>query len=285
MKPIFGIDVTLDKKNETCNGEEFITNTIAKEQIVELEEEQEKLDQTIKDSKLPLLMRAIKNLSGAVALIIVLGIVKALPTVGLMQAFKNAPFLFIGALVCASVWAFLQFAGKQKEKHVLADQNAEHKALKIDARVLEIYHELNVPFDAVSVDVLMFSYKIKNGEVVAKASGISTTPYINIDVKAYATAQELCLADLESVYSFKLEELKGIKTVNKRIAIPLWNKEEEPTKGEFKQYKMAVNNLGDVFFKPYYILEGERNGEVFGIYFPCYELATFEKLTGLKAEE
>ena len=93
------------------------------------------------------------------------------------------------------------------------------------------------------------------------------------------------MANVESVYAFKRSELKTIKTVNKRISIPTWNKEEEPTAGAFKQYKLAVNNIGNIFFKPYHILEVEHNGETFGIYFPPYELATFEKLTGLKAEK
>ena len=80
-------------------------------------------------------------------------------------------------------------------------------------------------------------------------------------------------------------ELKSIQTVKKRIAIPSWNKEEGPTEGEFKPYKMTVNDMDMVFFKPYYILVGERNGEEYGIYFPCYELAVFENLTGLKADD
>ena len=48
---------------------------------------------------------------------------------------------------------------------------------------------------------------------------------------------------------------------------------------------MTVNNMGNVFFKPYYILEIEHNDEIFGIYFPCYELPIFEKLTGLTAQK
>ena len=54
--------------------------------------------------------------------------------------------------------------------------------------------------------------------------------------------------------------------------------------GEFKQYKLGVTYIGTIIVKPYHILEIERNGTLYGIYFPCYELATFEALTGLKAE-
>jgi hypothetical protein len=71
--------------------------------------------------------------------------------------------------------------------------------------------------------------------------------------------------------------------VNKRTSVPTWNKDEEPRKGKYKQYKMTVNSYGNVFFKPYYILEIEKDNQTFGIYFPCYELSTIENLTGLTA--
>ena len=37
MKPLFCIDVTLDKNNETVNGSEFITRTTSKQRIEEFE--------------------------------------------------------------------------------------------------------------------------------------------------------------------------------------------------------------------------------------------------------
>ncbi len=48
MKPIFCIDVTLDKKNEIVNGSEFITRTASKQKIEEYENKQEDFEQTVK---------------------------------------------------------------------------------------------------------------------------------------------------------------------------------------------------------------------------------------------
>ena len=48
---------------------------------------------------------------------------------------------------------------------------------------------------------------------------------------------------------------------------------------------MSQTNTGEVSIKPYYVLEIENDGDLYGIYFPCYELATFERLTGLNAQE
>ena len=47
---------------------------------------------------------------------------------------------------------------------------------------------------------------------------------------------------------------------------------------------MTANQFGQVFSKPYHVLEFEAGEEEWGIYFPCYELPTFKKLTGLDAE-
>ena len=114
---------------------------------------------------------------------------------------------------------------------------------------------------------------------------MQTTPFLNLEVKVYETGSELHIADIENVYSFDKLEIRGITTVKKRIMIPSWNKDEDPRRGRFKPYKMTVSNTGDVSFKPYYILNIERDRQKYGLYFPCYELEVFERLTGLKAED
>lgn len=42
--------------------------------------------------------------------------------------------------------------------------------------------------------------------------------------------------------------------------------------------------MGILWIKPHHILVIEQDGEEYGIYFPAYELSTFERLTGLSAE-
>lgn len=283
MKPIFGIDITLTKKNEVVNGNEFIIKTVSKQKMDKFDAKQENLKKTVEQSKLPLWIRIVQSLCCFWGVIVFAGTMNALGDVTLTQAFQNAPVLLVSGIACGVIWGVLHFWAKSKEKRMLTEQDAEHQVAKIDIDINAMYDELGVPHNAYYVDVLSFRYKVKNDKITATAVGFQTTPYINFDLRMYITDDHLYLANIENLYAFKLSDLKTIKTVNKRISIPTWNKQEEPTKGEFKQYKLAVNNLGDIFFKPYYILEGEHNGETFGIYFPPYELATFEKLTGLSA--
>lgn len=285
MKPVFGIDITTNKKNERLNSEEFIIQTTSKQKTEELEEKQENLKQTIEESKLPLWVRIVKAICGFYALIVLGSVAKASFKIGFDQALRNAPILIISAFLCAIIWVILQFFAKRKENRVMTEQNAEQQVEELDTNLKNIYDELNVPKESASVDVLVFRYKVKNGKVVPKAIGLQMTEYMNLDVKIFKTEDNLCLADLENLFAFPLSSLRAIKTVKKRISVSSWNKDEEPTKGKFKPYKMAVNQYGQIFFKPYHILEIDQNGEIFGIYFPCYELPIFESLTGLKADE
>ena len=279
MKPVFGIDITTNKKNEHSNSEEFVIQTTSKEKAEALEAKQENLLQTIEESKLPLWIRIVKIVCGFYALIVIVGVIKALPDVGFDQALRNAPILIISGFLALIAWLILQFLTKRKEKRVMTEQNTEQQMEALDADIENIYEELNVPDDAASVDVLFFPYKVKNGNIIPQ------NLYINLDLKIFKTEDNLCLADLDNLFAFPLSSLQSIQTVKKHITIPSWNKDTEPTKDEFKPYKMATDQYGRVHLKSYHILTLMHNGRIHGIYFPCYELPTFEAITQLKAEE
>lgn len=285
MKPLFCIDVTENKKNEEINGRELITATAPQVHAERLENKQEELEQTLEKSQLPAAVRMIKFLCGCFGAIVLCAVVKSTYSNGFAQAWKNAPVLILAGVICAVAWVVLQVISKTKEKRVLEERGAEETAAAIQKDIESVYESLGVPFNAPTVDVLMFRYRIKDGEPVAKEMGLQTTPYLNLEVRLYVDGDALCVADLENVYTIPRAALKRMRTVKKRIAVPVWNKEEGPDQGSYKSYKLTVSNMGDVFFKPYHVLEFEHEGESWGIYFPCYEKDVFEAVTGLHAEE
>lgn len=284
MKPIFCIDVTNNKKNDILNGSEFISRTLSAQKLKDYEEKQDSLEEAVEKSKIPLWLTIVKYLCAFFFLIVLGAVAKSRENLTIPEQFENAPGLFIAAIVCAVAWVIIQILSKRKETKVLKEEKAEDQVeeLKKDEKI--IFEELEVPNTARSVDILMFRYKVKKEKIVPYVSGLQTTAYICLDAKAFADEEGLHLADISSVYTFKKSEIKAIRTVAKRISIANWNKDEDPRKGEFKPYKMAVNNYGDVFFKPYHILEVEHDGQLYGIYFPPYELDVFERLTGMAAE-
>lgn len=279
IKPIFCVDITANKNNTIVNGSEFISRTVSQQKFEEYDNNIENLEQTIARSELPLWVQIIKTLCGCFSIIVLSSCIGA----GFERAMKNAPGLIASGAFCGVLWVVLHFISKKKAKSVLKEEQADCQLETIKQDASSLYDELGIPNDAVEIDVLTFKYKLKNGEIRPRTHGLQTTPYLNAIVKIYATSEELHVADVEKVYSFKKTEIKSIIRVNKRISVSVWNKEEDPRKGKFKQYKMTFNNFGDIFFKPYYILEIEKDNQTFGIYFPCYELGTIEKLTGLTA--
>ncbi len=285
MKPMFCIDITLDKKNEQINGTEFTTAKVSEKLSESFENTENDVKNIENETKLPLWMRIVKTASGFLGLILFCGIIRGTSDIGISRAYGNAPYLFWICGICLLCWLILTLLAKSREKEVLETDETNETLETLERDIQSIYDELGVPADADSVDVLMFRYKIKKGIPVAYAVNMMPTPYLNFEFKLYRTEDRLCFADLDSVVSLDISKLKAIRRVNKRISVISWNKEEEPTKGIYKPYKMTVNNMGCVFFKPYYILEMENNGELWGIYFPPYELSVFEKLTGLTAEE
>lgn len=285
MKPLFGIDITTNKKNEEINGKQFVVRAIDETQMQAFERRGEALGETINRTKLPCALRVIKTICGYLTIIVLVVLVRAAFDIGLAKAYENAPYVFYATPALALVWLALTLLSRKREKNVLEEENAEAQAASLDRDVKAHYEQLGVPADAVQVDVLMFHYKLKDGNAIPQAPGFAPTPFVALDLMAFATEDALCIADLQELHSIPKIALRRIYKVNKRISVLNWNKEEPHNKGQYKQYKMTMNNMGMVFFKPYYVLELEIDGELWGIYFPCYERESFERLTGLHTEQ
>lgn len=284
MKPILGIDITFDKKSDTITGEEFITKTVSKQKAGNLSESAEELDSVISEAKLPTWLSILKALCGIYAAIVLVGILRNVFEISFAQMLENAAWLIYSGAASGIIWISLVLYERNKAERVMTDRGAERLVEELEADVLAAYEELGVPEDAPDVDILCFKYKMVNGSAVPKTPFPQTTCYVNVELKLFATEEGIHLADPQSVYTFNPSEITAIRKFTKRISIPTWNKDVSPTKGEYEQYKMSVNNYGNVFIKPFYALEINRNGERFGIYFPCYELPAFERVTGLRAE-
>jgi len=282
MKPFLGVNITEDKNKEKFNGEEFTVEKPSADYTGSFEKAAENQIELDKKAKLPLPLRIIQGIAGFAGLIILAGIFKS--DLELTEAYNNAPVLFWICGICLAVYGVLTLLSKKKAKDTYGSEEGNLTTSRLDRAMDNIFAELRVPETAVQTDILSFVYKVKEGEVVPKTPPLGTTPFNNLIYRAYVQNDRLCLTNLDGRNEFPLEEIKAIRTVKKKIILPDWNKETRPNKGEYKQYKLVTDKNGFVHVKPYHILVIEHNGEEWGIYFPCYELPVFERLTGLKAE-
>lgn len=285
MKPIFGTDITTDKKNSVSNAESFVCDRISQSTQASLDKVSEEAMTIEKKMSLPTPLRIFQVVDGIVLCIFLRVILNVLTDeeVTFSQALHNAPWMFIVFGVSLLAFVLMTLYGNKLRKDV--GESDEHATVsnRVDVVCQNINSELGVPESAVDVDVLSFAYKEKKGEFVATEQGISPIKFINFSYKVYEQEGNLYLSDLECKYCIPLDKKKNIVKINKRITIPMWNKEQAYNKGEYKQYKISSDN--DMYsFKPYYVLNVEHNGELWGIYFPSYELPVIEELTGLKAE-
>lgn len=278
MKPFLGIDLTTNKDNEQVNGEEFLIQRPSPALTALLDESTEKAEEAVERSKLPLPLRIIEYICGIAALLIASGIFKA--DVSFAEGYKNAPALYWAAAICAVVWLILWIWSKLKSNATLETDETTQTMSRLEGVSNSIYTDLDVPANAKDADVLFFFYKLKDGQI--KVQEKSLIQYLNPEFKVYADSDYLYLANLEAKYAFSLSEIKAIRTVQKRIRILSWNKEEAHNKGIYKKYKLTSDDSGCIHCKYYHIIELEHDGQLHGIYIPCYELPVFEELIGLK---
>jgi hypothetical protein len=80
---------------------------------------------------------------------------------------------------------------------------------------------------------------------------------------------------MERVYTFPLAGMHTIEDIMEPIQLAQWNKKNPPA-----DYGLAKKR-GGAMIHLYHILKFTHQGEDYGIYFPCYELESIKKLTGL----
>ena len=280
MKPVFGVDITTDRRNDWNNSDEFILSKVGAELEAKLEGAADSALAVEKKSGLPWYGTILQGIVGAAALLGFAGVFDGVIDHGFAGVMKNAaPWLYV-FVIGGAAWLSLTLIDRLKKKKTLASGEAAAVNEALEAALDKARSELGVPENAETVDVYTLDYKVKNGKYVN-----SNPPFfMNIEVHAYRQNDALMLWGTNEVWAFPLCEMKRIRTVKKSNTAMLWNKDEKPREGRFSQYKLAANNYG-VSAKTYHILELEHGGENYGIYFPCWELPVFEKLTGLNAEE
>lgn len=288
MKPFLGIDLTNDKHNTQPNGAEFLIRQPSPVLAQALESSNDQADQTLQSAKLPLIVRIFQGICGLAAAMMAVGLLRAMTgtdAVTIGQAYDNAPWVFWVGFGGLLIWGVLQLIASRKEKAVLnSDENEQmfEDLAELQNRVLD---DLGVPQNAPEVDLLSFYYKEKGDGFKVCEKGLQLASYLNPVFHLFRDEENLYVGNLEGKYAFPRASLRGIRTVKKTIRIAGWNKDADLDSGMYAPYKLYADKYGCVICKRYHILEVERNGAVWGIYFPDYELPFFEAATGMKAEE
>lgn len=283
MKPFLGIDLTENKKNEQPNGDCFLIARPSPATAQAFEQSTKKAEAAVQKSRLSRPLRIIQNICGVGGAIVAVGILKALGEVTVTQAYQNAAGLFWIAGGLLLVWAVLRLISSQKANAVLKTEESAHAISSLEGVSSAIYTELSVPAKAREVDLLSFFYKRRGDDIKVREKGMQLASHLNPVYRVWADSENLYIANLDGKYAFPLSSIRGIRTVKKHITLAGWNKDDAINKGFFKQFRLSADQYGRIHCRHYHILEVERSGELWGVWFPCYELPVFEILTGRTA--
>lgn len=286
MKPFWGIDLTEDSDNESFNGEELLVDRPldALKQIHN--DSVAQATATVQKAKLPLAVRIIGWVCGAAAVVLLGSILRLLKSEAMAFdiVYQNSPWLFWVAGICLLAWFVIRFLEKQKAKTSLQSDESMQKLSHLEASTKSVYAQMNIPDDAFDVDILCFYYKTDENGVKVCEKPMQLFSHFNCSLKIFKDEGCLYIGSMEGKYGIALSSLNRIRTIAKKARFSDWYKDEPFNAGIYKPYKMTKDQFGCIHSKPYYVLEFEHDGQLWGVYFPCYELPLFEELTGLKAE-
>ena len=184
----------------------------------------------------------------------------------------------LSGIILVSIFGYEKTRQINYEK---SDICAEYNA-RIDNMFDSIYMEMGVPIDAPDVDFFSFNYILKSAEVVPVKTGKYGQLYNISKLKFYSDNKKLYIASDEEVYAIDIASIKRIKKVDKPISIAV-DKRQKKRIAKFEKYNIK-GRFGTYKIESYYIMGFEHKSDLWGLYFPWYELPVIEELTGIKAQ-
>lgn len=201
------------------------------------------------------------------------------------ELYDRLRFLFPLAIVCSIAAIMLSVITWRKKKTAKESEAYLMAARETQGAIRQVYASMELPQDAVPMDVFYYGYKAKKDKLVPYAKGFSMYVYDNKVVRVYRQADTLCIADKEGVIPVSLQEISSIKTIKRTVALPHWNKTVSFQLDPYKQFRISQNSYGFYSIPRYQRMTFLKNGEMWELLFPNYELPIMEKLTGMRADQ
>lgn len=258
-----------------CDGERFVTARLDKSLSRAVDEAYAKADKAQENATLPFWANAVAWLFFIVFAIVAVVVLRAASEFGFAEAFVKLPlWLPIVGAAGFVVWLVLKLIeyrnGKKDEETGDYD-----RALESLANIKQAAEDrLGVPPDYTVVDIMSCRYKPVKGKLDGE--------YLNEDMKLFSKDDELCLADIDSVYSFPIKDFVRYYLGSEMLPLATWNKEEDYDEGEYLQYGIKTKYTDMACLC--YSLQFVSGSEVYEILFPEYELEHFQSIVDVPVE-
>lgn len=288
MKVLFGTDITKNKKNDKSDGGEFIIRSVpgsmSEKHYEAFEKELDEADKAIRKFKV------LQIVGGSLFIFGSVGIDELFNSEGdlSLHIMKEAIFqhsvwfTVLLSLSLIGIWIMIHSTFYTIKISRFDKDDAEKRKTENKMFFRQVLSHLEVPQNAVSVDIICSNYVVKKGEPVLKPVLFG---FFNAELKLFSDEYSLFIADIENLYSIRLAEIEKINKYNRKLHLMLWNKDTEHNKGKYAVYNIKRMNEFNYIIKTFYSLDIKHDGETYKMYFPPYELDVIESLTGVKYEE
>ncbi len=283
-KGFFDIDVTSDKENQQQDCACFRAAVLSQAHAAALDSAADSTASLLKSAGLTGALPIVTNILYTITVIVVFGILRALPDVGLAKAMENAPGLFYAAIVLVLLSLVLGLYKRFRSSRVFRSEEFQSIQRRSDAAIASAFTSLGVPGDAARVDVICGCYK-RRRDALKYVYEKGRSDFDNPEMRVFLADGALQLADPRNRYAIPLSQLQGIRKINKSILLRGWNKDVACGEGRYKAYRLTRNQNGSISAKFCYALDILHDGTLYTLRFPCYELPVFQAYTGLKVSE
>ncbi len=215
----------------------------------------------------PTVLRVLRGICSFLVFVTVLGIARA--DVTLAQGYENAPGIFWAGGIALALAGVLFLAQRMMEERHAGQPDAELQLANAEGKIRRY---LEVPEYAVTTDVLSFPHP-EDPQLGALRQ-----------MALFRRNEALCLLDEGQLYALPLAGA-ALRLEQREIPVERsgWRKPLPPSHKQFKPYGLTVRKGGQMSLRFCCALEFWQDGELLCLLFPAYELAQFQRLTGLQA--
>jgi len=197
---------------------------------------------------------------------------------------QNAIIRFVTFTVTAfAIYLLLRWYEKYQIKQYETQYETSDEKETIEQITKQSFDELDIPTDAIAVELLMSGYKIKNDEHKRVKIG-GFYDYANFMFFIYESGDNICFASMEEVYEVPKSAFTDIVKVEKRYSLPTWGKPEGFKSEQYKNYQIRANGFG-IVVRSLYEVHIDFQGEEYMVIVPEYDMDLFYQATGLAKNE
>lgn len=193
----------------------------------------------------------------------------------------RASMIVFGVLLIAGI--ALVIIGKLRYKKYMAEDGEFSEridALQMDDVYEQVNAELDIPESTSSIEILPYRWKQKMGNIFPADP---KSHYDNIPMEVWDDGLALCFTDCKTVVAIPKENIVGIRTVDQKITLTCWMKDEDMDSDMYKDFNIKDGSDGlSICVRGYGDIEVNAPDGVRHILVPCYDLPALYRVIPLQ---